>query len=125
MSEACLVTRTQAVLDRFAEALNAAGVATYRVRRNEAEDRVAPGLRLATMHRVKGLTFGRIAIADANRGILPLEASLAEAADPASRREAEHRERRLLFVAATRARREVNVLVSGDPSPFLPTAADT
>jgi hypothetical protein len=30
MSEACLVTRTQAVLDRFAEALNAAGVATYR-----------------------------------------------------------------------------------------------
>ena len=120
MSEACLVTRTQAVLDRFAEALNAAGVATYRVRRNEAEDRVVPGLRLATMHRVKGLTFGRIAIADANRGILPLEASLAEAADPASRREAEHRERRLLFVAATRARREVNVLVSGDPSPLLP-----
>jgi len=120
MSEACLVTRTQAVLERFAEALNAAEVATYRVRRNEAEDRVAPGLRLATMHRVKGLTFGRIAIADANRGILPLEASLAEAADPASRREAEHRERRLLFVAATRARREVKVLVSSDPSPLLP-----
>jgi len=124
MSEACLVTRTQAVLDRFAEALNGAGVATYRVRRNEAEDRVAPGLRLATMHRVKGLTFGRIVIADVNRGTLPLEASLAEAADPASRREAEHRERRLLFVAVTRARREVKVLVSGDPSPFLPTAAD-
>ena len=120
MSEACLVTRTQAVLERFAEALNAAEVATYRVRRNEAQDRVAPGLRLATMHRVKGLTFGRIAIADANRGILPLEASLAEAADPASRREAEHRERRLLFVAATRARREVKVLVSSDPSPLLP-----
>ena len=34
--------------------------------------------------------------------------------------QSEHRERRLLFVAATRARREVNVLVSGDPSPLLP-----
>jgi superfamily I DNA/RNA helicase len=121
MSEACLVTRTQAVLDRFAEALNAAGVAAYRVRRNEADDRASAGLRLATMHRVKGLTFGRIVIADVNRGTLPLEASLAEAGDPASRREAEHRERRLLFVAATRARREVNVLVSGEPSPFLPS----
>jgi superfamily I DNA/RNA helicase len=118
------VTRTQAVLDRYAESLNADGVATYRVRRNEAEDRAIPGLRLATMHRVKGLTFGRIVIADANRGTLPLAASLAEAGDAVSRREAEQRERRLLFVAVTRARREVKVLVSGDPSPFLPTAAD-
>ena len=121
--EACLVTRTQAALDRYAEALNADGVATYRVRRNEAEDRTKPGLRLATMHRVKGLTFGRIVIADANRGTLPLTAALAEAADGPSRREAEHRERRLLFVAATRARREVKVLVSGEPSPFLPIEA--
>jgi superfamily I DNA/RNA helicase len=123
VSEACLVTRTQAGLDRYAEALNADGVAIYRIRRNEAENRAKPGLRLATMHRVKGLTFGRIVIADANRGTLPLAESLAATADAASRREAEHRERRLLFVAATRARREVKVLVSSEPSPLLPVAA--
>ena len=93
-------------------------------RRNEAEDRAKPGLRLATMHRVKGLTFGRIVIADANRGTLPLAAALAEAADGASRREAEQRERRLLFVAATRGRREVKVLVSSEPSPLLLADAD-
>ena len=125
MSEACLVTLTHAILDRFAEALNIAGVVTYRVRRNEADDRASSGLRLATMHRVKGLTFGRIVIADANRETLPLEAALAEAADPASRREAEHRERRLLFVATTRARREVKVLISGEPSPILPAVAES
>ena len=62
--------------------------------------------------------------ADANRGTLPLAAALDEAADGASRREAEHRERRLLFVAATRARREVKVLVSSEPSPLLLVAAD-
>ena len=31
----------------------------------------------------------------------------------------------LLFVAATRARRDVKVLVSGDPTPLLPAAAGT
>ena len=56
--------------------------------------------------------------------MLPLTAALDEAADGASRREAEHRERRLLFVAATRARREVKVLVSSEPSPLLLAAAD-
>jgi len=57
-------------------------------------------------------------------GRSPLAAALDEAADGASRREAEHRERRLLFVAATRARREVKVLVSSEPSQLLLAAAD-
>jgi hypothetical protein len=52
---------------------------------------------------------------------LPLDASLAEAANIASCQEVARRERRLFFVAATRVRSEVRVLVSGDPRSLLPS----
>ena len=48
------------------------GFQTYRVRRSDADDRSKPGLRLATMHRVKGLEFDRMVIARVNEGIVPL-----------------------------------------------------
>ncbi|WP_423815916.1 3'-5' exonuclease [Salinibacter altiplanensis] len=34
---------------------------------HQAEDRSAPGVRLATMHRAKGLEFARVIIAGVNR----------------------------------------------------------
>jgi len=85
----------------------------------EREDRSRPGLRLATMHRVKGLEFDRMIIAGVNADTVPLPAALNAASDPAVRAEAEVRERALLYVAATRARREVRITGWGEPSPFL------
>ncbi len=78
------------------------------------------GFCLATMHRVKGLQFEYVFIASANDKILPLEYALAKATNDVSRREIEHQERRLIHVAATRAKREVTVSSFGTRSKLLP-----
>ena len=72
LNEICLVARTHDLLKQYEGALKAKGKETYFIRRSEAEDRRKPGIRLATMHRVKGLEFDRVIIAGVNDGIVPL-----------------------------------------------------
>ncbi len=118
-SRTCLVARTNGLLEQYEASLNALGVQTYRLRRSEAEDREADGLRLATMHRVKGLEFDRLVVAGVNEGVVPLAVGELRSEDGAVREEAEKRERALFYVAVTRARREVLVTAHGTPSPWL------
>lgn len=72
----------------------------------EAEDRQREGVRIATMHRVKGLEFDVVIVADVNRGEVPSEKALEHAADEVSKREITKQARSLLYVALTRARKE-------------------
>lgn len=118
-SHTCLVLRTRSLLDQYEAALQERGLESYRIRRSEAEDRSAPGLRMATMHRVKGLEFDRLVIAAVNEGVVPLETEDLRSDDGAVREETELRERALLYVATTRARREVLITSSGQPSPWM------
>ena len=62
------------------------------------------------MHRVKGLEFERVVMASVNRGLVPLAAALDSRSDAAARESAETEERALMYVAATRAKRELLVL---------------
>jgi len=119
LAATCLVTRTNELLDQYASALKAKGVETYRVRRTQADDRRATGLRLATMHRVKGLEFDRVFIAACNDGVVPLDAVVTSTSDETVQRESDAQERALLYVAATRARREVVVTGFGKGSRYL------
>ncbi|MBI4700701.1 MAG: UvrD-helicase domain-containing protein [Deltaproteobacteria bacterium] len=123
LASCCLVTRTHDLLDQYAAKLGTKGIKTYRVRRSEPEDRRAPGLRLATMHRVKGLEFDHVIIASVRDAVVPLDVADLESEDPVVRREAESHERALLHVAATRAKKEVLVTGFGKPSRFLVSAA--
>ena len=119
----CLVTRTKDQLKQYEIALNKVGIDTYRLQRSKAEDRAAPGLRLATMHRVKGLEFDRLVVAGTNEGQVPLSIAM-RSDDGAVREEAQRRERALFYVAITRARREVLITSSGTPSPWLSLSED-
>ena len=83
------------------------------------KNREGQGVRLATMHRVKGLEFPVMILAGANASVLPLRVPAAES-DAAAWAEHVDRERSLLFVAATRARDLLIVTSWGAPSPFLP-----
>jgi superfamily I DNA/RNA helicase len=78
-----------------------------------------PGLRVATMHRVKGLEFEHIVVVAANKGILPFDAAVDDAADGVARRDAETGERSLLYVALTRARRSAAITGYGEITPFI------
>ena len=71
------------------------------------------------MHRVKGLEFDVVIIAGVNDGIVPLELDANPSSDPVIRIERENRERALLYVAATRAKKEVVVTSFGKKSPYL------
>jgi len=118
-SEICLVARTRDMLKQYEGALKAAGRQTYFIRRREPEDRRQPGVRLATMHRVKGLEFDRVIIAGVNDKIVPWEGHGDVSGDPVVKKENEDHERSLLYVAATRAKKEVVVTGFGNISRFL------
>jgi superfamily I DNA/RNA helicase len=114
----CLVARTTKLLkEDYQPMLNGLGIkSTLLDQRREGQ-----GVRLATMHRVKGLEFPAMILAGINARYMPLPV-FGVPDDPASKADHEARERSLLFVAATRARDLLVVTSWGTPSPFLPTS---
>ena len=115
----CMVAPSKAaMMNIYQPALKAAGVEFTVL--EKTDDRRKPGVRLATMHRVKGLEFPCMILAGVNEDTLPRRfPSLAD--DPTAIAEHEERERSLLFVAATRARDRLIITSSGTPSTFLST----
>ena len=115
----CLATRTNSQLkDRYEAILAGAEIPTAHVQRAPTSER-APGVRLATMHRMKGLEFSRVLLAGVQEGTMPLSSTHTEAADAAGREDWELRERCLFYVAQSRARDELLVTGYGQPSPLL------
>ena len=115
----CIVSRMRNERDALRDELSDAEV-PVEVLEADAPDPSSDGVRLATMHRVKGLEFDRIVIASANEDFLPLPAAVnATEADSPERIAAETTERALLYVSATRAKKELTVLSFGTPSSFL------
>ena len=113
----CVVARTRDERDSIGEELEDAGL-TVEVLEADSPDESSTGVRLATMHRVKGLEFDHMVIASVNENIVPLAAAI-YAVDGSERATVETAERALLYVAATRAKKELTVLSFDSPSPFL------
>jgi len=120
LSGTCIVVRTNSLMKQYEVAIKENKIKTYFVKRSEAEDTKAEGVRLATMHRVKGLEFDCIIIAGVNEGVVPSEKTgFRKSTDPVIKRETETHERALLYVAATRAKKNVLVTSFGKTSRFL------
>ena len=120
LRNACVVTRTSRERNSITEEIRASGLEVVPIAAG-GDARAAEGVRVATMHRVKGLEFGRVILASANAGVLPLKAAIkAEGElDPAERAAVETQERCVAYVAASRAKKELLVYSYGEPSPFL------
>lgn len=116
---ACVVARTQKLRDRYGDALRTHGFEICLLDRETTDDRRTPGVRLATMHRVKGLEFDRVAIVGLAAGDMPSRWAVEQYEDPLARADAELMERSLLYVAMTRARRSVLLTASGTPCRWL------
>ncbi len=114
----CLAARTHALLkDRYETLLSAAGLETVHVLTDPESEAKKPGIRLATMHRLKGLEFARVILAGVQEGTMPLMTGAAD--DEVSLADRELQERCLLYVAATRARDALVITGFGKESPFL------
>lgn len=116
----CVLARINSRVDAIANGLEAAGLATVRLRDGRSDDHDIAGVRVATMHRSKGLEFDAVFLASVNAGIVPPNSAMRTAVDPAGKREAMERERSLVHVAATRAKTVLRVSWFGEPSKILP-----
>ncbi|MBZ6114591.1 MULTISPECIES: UvrD-helicase domain-containing protein [Streptomyces] len=118
-SEIGVCARFNVLLDKAYDKLTAAGVPVVRVK-----DQPAPGVdgvRLATMHAMKGLEFRCVAVLGVTAGAVPFAREVTPAAVDALQHYSDLlRERCLLFVACTRAREALAVSWSGAGSPFVP-----
>ncbi|MFD8174921.1 UvrD-helicase domain-containing protein [Streptomyces sp. NPDC059709] len=118
-SEIGVCTRFNVLLDKVYDRLTAAGVPVVRVKDGQGSG--VDGVRLATMHAMKGLEFRCVAVLGVTAGAVPF----AREVTPVSVDSLQHdsdlmRERCLLFVACTRAREALAVTWSGAGSPFIP-----
>jgi DNA helicase-2/ATP-dependent DNA helicase PcrA len=100
-----------ASLDELRERIAAVRVRLARLRTDDA------ALLLATAHGTKGLEFDHVAVIGLDEGRFPSARSVAEAVEP---ERALEEERRLAYVAWTRARHSLTLVYDpGSPSQFL------
>ena len=108
--------REQRQRDRLVSGLAERGVTVRAVDR----EHIKPGQPVAmTMHRAKGTEFSRVLLFGIDQGAIPRPLRDEQYAEDAWA-DALLRERSLLYVAATRARDELALSWSGDPSQLLP-----
>lgn len=118
LSNICVVARTKKLVDDYIAQFTKAGIRSYAIRRNKKDDRSLEGLRVATMHRVKGLEFQYVFVVAVNKRIVPLYSAI-NRTDAISEAETMTAEKSLLYVALTRAQKGVYVTSYGKKSEFL------
>ena len=118
MKNICIVARTNQLVKDYSALLTKSGHSVYQIKRSKADDLSHDGIRIATMHRVKGLEFQYVFIVSANNRIVPLEAAI-DHSDPVAERESYTAEKCLLYVALTRAQKQAYITCYGRKSDFL------
>ncbi|HFR4160756.1 TPA: UvrD-helicase domain-containing protein [Bacillus cereus] len=114
----CIVARTNRLLESvYTPMLEKDNIPSVIIDTNVTDQ--GEGVRLATMHRVKGLEFSHVIIAAVNENIVPPKLLLDKAYDEISKQDVIQRERSLLYVAATRARDYLLVTSYGESSSVL------
>lgn len=115
----CITARTKHAYERYASALNDAGIETYNLGQDSGDSDQRPGVRIGNyVNRIKGLEFQYVFLAGINDGVVP-EAKAISSDDPVEQRDALFNERALLHVAATRAVKGLFVSSYGVPSTLL------
>ena len=118
LNDICVVARTKSLLDDYVRQLKSEGINTFVIKRNKNDDRGVMGVRVATMHRVKGLEFKYVFVVAVNNRIVPLPAAINHT-DIISEAESITSEKCLLYVSLTRAQKGAYITSYGKKSEFL------
>lgn len=106
-----ILARQRQHVYRYKRVLEEFGMACEVIQQNEGNAH-SPGVKLTTFHSAKGLEFDVVVIPNVEEGVVPPER--------ANEQDGELEiERRLLYVAMTRARHDLYLLYSGSASRFL------
>ncbi|HHV96806.1 MAG TPA: AAA family ATPase [Clostridiaceae bacterium] len=114
----CIVARTNKLLDDYIKGLSGRGIKTYEIKRSKIDDRSFEGVRVATMHRVKGLEFKHVFVVAVNKRIVPLHSAI-NTTDPVASEESLTAEKCLLYVALTRAQKTAYITSYGQLSELI------
>jgi superfamily I DNA/RNA helicase len=119
-SDIAVCSRFNLLLDKVFDQLKADGIPVVRVKDQPRAD--VEGVRLATMHSMKGLEFRCVAVIGVTAKAVPFAKEITPVDVDGQQHESDMlKERCLLFVACTRAREALAVSWSGTSSPFLPS----
>lgn len=113
----CLVARTnKQLIEDYCPGLISAKI-NYLLLSPDTSEKDGEGVRLATMHRVKGLEFHHVIVAGVNAGVIPWESS--KMLEENEYFDSDLQERCLFHVASTRARDTLTITGYGIKSSFL------
>ena len=116
-SDYAILARTNKDVESIMAALESRGLNTRRVSTStKTKGREDGAIRVATMHRAKGLEFVGVVVAELNDGKWPLRPKDYDELDPVSKKESDDGERSLLYVAITRAMKHAMIVGVG-PAP--------
>ncbi len=119
LRDVCIVARTRKLLSAYAHYLQKEGIPVCELKSRKPDDRKVEGIRVASMHRVKGLEFDHVFIVDASEGILPPSAAIRAAKQQETFDELMREEKSLLYVSMTRAKKSTSISYSGKASQLL------
>lgn len=115
----CISARTNSLIDEYANGLAERGIRVLKLKARKVDDRSFQGVRLATMHRVKGLEFDTIFLAGMAQGTVPPARALKRARIEGNEDELMKSERSLVYVSLTRAKRLAILTYPGKPSQIV------
>lgn len=119
LKDVCIVARTNKKLRSYAHYLNQRDLPVCELKARKADDRKKDGVRLASMHRVKGLEFDHVFIVDVSKDVLPPRGVLRRKEREGGVEELIQGEKSLLYVAMTRAKKSVTISFVGEKSQIL------
>lgn len=119
LSGICITCRTNQLVKQYEAFLERSDISYFRIEAHSTHDQSKDGIRIASMHRVKGIEFDHMIIVSANKGVIPLDKAMTDQDNTISNKETELKERSLLYVSLTRARKSAFITSSGEPSPFI------
>ena len=115
--EIAVFVRSEGEIARAREAVRLADLSSIQL--DERSDGTSGKVAVATMHLAKGLEFRAVAVMACDDEVLPLQSRIENVADEADLEDTYSTERRLLYVACTRARDRLLVTGVEPASEFL------
>jgi superfamily I DNA/RNA helicase len=119
LADVGVLVSSRSQVDKIAARLGEADLIAIRLQPSQSDNRELQGVRIATMHRAKGLEFQAVAIPFLSKASFPPNAALRAAIDEADHRNILQQQKSLLHVAATRAKRMLRVSWSSEASNLL------